>query len=68
LIECGEKQDPDLFWALRGAGGGNFGVVTALVFDTVPSPATAVFHLLWPLENANALVETPSMEDSRARL
>jgi FAD/FMN-containing dehydrogenase len=58
LIECCEKQEPDLFWALRGAGGGNFGVVTTLVFDTVPSPDTTVFHLLWPLENANALVET----------
>jgi FAD/FMN-containing dehydrogenase len=32
VIECDENRDPDLFWALRGAGGGNFGVVTCLVF------------------------------------
>ncbi len=58
LIECDEDREPDLFWALRGAGGGNFGVVTSLVFDTVPSPDTTVFHLLWPLEKADALVES----------
>lgn len=26
----------DLFWALRGAGGGNFGVVTSLIFNLPP--------------------------------
>ena len=30
------SADADLFWALRGAGGGRFGVVTALEFATVP--------------------------------
>src|SRR5215216_6250837 len=32
VVECDEHQDEELFWALRGAGGGNFGVVTSLVF------------------------------------
>ena len=31
-----EKQDPDLFRACRGAGGGNFGVITGYLFDTLP--------------------------------
>ena len=57
LIDCDEKREPDLFWALRGAGGGNFGVVTSLVFGTVPSPDTTVFHLLWSFANAASLVE-----------
>ncbi len=31
-----EHQDPDLFRALRGAGGANYGVITHFYFDTLP--------------------------------
>jgi hypothetical protein len=34
VVRCDDQTEPDLFWALRGAGGGQFGVVTSLVFDT----------------------------------
>jgi hypothetical protein len=40
VVECDHDREPDLFWALRGAGGGQFGVVTALRFATVPEPMT----------------------------
>src|SRR5262249_2258885 len=40
VVECDRDREPDLFWALRGAGGGQFGVVTSLRFDTVPEPIT----------------------------
>ncbi|RIQ28177.1 FAD-binding oxidoreductase [Jiangella rhizosphaerae] len=40
VVDCDAEREPDLFWALRGAGGGQFGVVTSLVFDTVPEPET----------------------------
>lgn len=35
-------ENADLFWALRGGGGGNFGVVTS--FDFVPVPADMVIN------------------------
>jgi hypothetical protein len=38
----------DLFWALRGGGGGNFGIVTSFTFDTVAAPQLTVFGLDFP--------------------
>jgi FAD/FMN-containing dehydrogenase len=47
VITCDDTSDPDLYWALRGAGAGNFGVVTALGFRTVAEPQAVAFHLTW---------------------
>jgi FAD/FMN-containing dehydrogenase len=47
VVECDADRDPDLFWALRGAGGGQFGVVTSLRFDTVAEPMTTRIEAHW---------------------
>jgi FAD/FMN-containing dehydrogenase len=39
-------RHPDLLWACRGAGGGNFGVATALKFRHYPMAATFSTHTL----------------------
>ena len=57
VIGCDQTRDADLFWALRGAGAGNFGVVTSLVFRAVPAPDATNFHLTWPFHDAAAVVE-----------
>jgi FAD/FMN-containing dehydrogenase len=57
VVECDEHHDGELFWALRGAGGGHFGVVTSLVFRTLPAPAATVFQLTWPPAAAAAVVQ-----------
>jgi FAD/FMN-containing dehydrogenase len=56
LVECDEQHEPELFWALRGAGGGRFGIVTAFTFRTVPAPEATAFDLRFT--DAGALVET----------
>jgi FAD/FMN-containing dehydrogenase len=47
VVDCVHDRHPDLFWALRGAGGGQFGVVTSLRFDTVPEPLTTRIEARW---------------------
>lgn len=42
LRRVNAKQDPDLFRACRGAGGGNYGVITGFLFDKLPKPPKEV--------------------------
>lgn len=41
-----DRHDPDLFWALRGGGGG-LGIVTALGFDLFPVASVYAGTLAW---------------------
>ncbi|KAJ5372669.1 hypothetical protein N7517_004675 [Penicillium concentricum] len=36
FVTVTEESDPDLFWALRGGGGGTYGVVTSLISRVYP--------------------------------
>jgi hypothetical protein len=50
------RRHEDLYWALRGAGGGQFAAVTRLVLRTLPAPHTTGFHLAWPWTVGAAVV------------
>ncbi|MEV7346561.1 FAD-binding oxidoreductase [Streptomyces sp. NPDC093544] len=47
----------DLFWALRGAGNGNFGIVTELRYKTHPAPQAVSAYMTWPWSKAAAVVK-----------
>jgi FAD/FMN-containing dehydrogenase len=57
VLDCDEQHHDDLFWALRGAGLGQFGVVTSFVFETTPAPNCTAFHLVWEGRHAMELVD-----------
>jgi FAD/FMN-containing dehydrogenase len=43
-LTVNSHSHPDLFWALRGGGGGTYGIVTSVTYRTHPSvPLTGIF-------------------------
>lgn len=47
ILTCNELENSDLFWACRGAGGGNFGIHTSFTFKTFEVGNITVFDLKW---------------------
>jgi hypothetical protein len=48
LRTCSATENSDLFWALRGGGGGNFGVLTQLKMATFPTTgAVSAARVTW---------------------
>jgi FAD/FMN-containing dehydrogenase len=57
LRTCSERKNSDLFWALRGGGGGNFGVCTSYTFATNPVSSVTLYDISWDWADAPAVFE-----------
>jgi FAD binding domain/Berberine and berberine like len=56
LVSASGRENPDLFWGVRG-GGGNFGVVTEFEFRTQPvGPVVLAGPIFWPMEDSPRLM------------
>jgi FAD/FMN-containing dehydrogenase len=53
---CDAGHEPDLFWACRGGGGGNFGVNVSFTFETRPAVDSAICLLLWHWSEARQVL------------
>ncbi|HUB76977.1 MAG TPA: FAD-binding oxidoreductase, partial [Solirubrobacteraceae bacterium] len=48
VLTVAPDSEPDLYWASRGGGGGNFAVVTGFELTTHPIPPLTLFDLAFP--------------------
>jgi FAD/FMN-containing dehydrogenase len=48
VLQVDPVHHSDLYWACRGGGGGNFGIVTQLTFRTHPVTQGSYFIATWP--------------------
>ncbi len=57
IVRASERENPDLFWGLRG-GGGNFGVVTGFEYQLHPvGPEIVAGAIAWRGEEAPEVLE-----------
>lgn len=55
LLHVDRRHHPDLLWASRGGGGGNFGIATSFTFATHPMPTVSHFTLTWDWSNVSGV-------------
>jgi FAD binding domain/Berberine and berberine like len=56
ILECSDTENPDLFWAVRGGGGGNFGINTSFTFRTFPVGYVTLYDLSWDWSDAAKVI------------
>jgi FAD/FMN-containing dehydrogenase len=57
LRTCSAGENADLYWACRGGGGGNFGIVTSFRFRTYPADSVTTFVVNWAWADAARAVD-----------
>jgi len=58
ILCVSETENPDLLWAIRGGGGGNFGIITSYTFKIRPAPfQVGIFQIIWPWEQLERVID-----------
>ena len=56
LVRASRDQHSDLFWACRGGGGGNFGIMTSFTFRLHPIENISRYKMTWDFSNLKNVV------------
>jgi FAD/FMN-containing dehydrogenase len=56
FVNASDKENTDLFWAVRG-GGGNYGVVVSFKFRAQPAKMVYAGPTFWPLEETTEVMK-----------
>lgn len=57
-VLANSETNPDLYWAIRGGTGNNFGIVINIVYETVPLEKVWGFVITWGAEDAPLALKT----------
>lgn len=58
ILHVSENENPDLLWAIRGGGGGNFGIITSYTFKIRPAPSrVGIFQVIWPWKQLDEVID-----------
>lgn len=58
ILHVSENENLDLLWAIRGGGGGNFGIITSYTFIIRPAPSkVGIFQVIWPWEQLDKVID-----------
>ena len=55
ILNLWKKDHEDLFWACRGAGGGNFGIITEYIFKPIKLAKVIVFTIKFDFNEKNLI-------------
>ncbi|MBL8783930.1 MAG: FAD-binding oxidoreductase [Deltaproteobacteria bacterium] len=57
VLEVDEAHRPEVLWALRGGGGGQFGIVTSFRFRVHPVEPISEYEIRWPWSAADKVLD-----------
>ena len=69
ILRVSETENSDLLWAIRGGGGGNFGIITSYTFKIHPAPfQVGIFQIIWPWNQLDEVIDvwqrwSPSVDE-----
>jgi FAD/FMN-containing dehydrogenase len=57
VVTASDQENPDLYWAIRGGGGGNFGIVTSYTVTPTAVTQLGLTTLAWDYSSAASVLD-----------